>query len=509
MKTLPIILLTLTLLLLPAVALAHPAGSGQAQEPVACELDYTVQVGDWLSKLADKYYGDVLAYPAIVAATNAQTDEAYATIENPDLIEPGWTLCIPSAEDAATLMASSAMAGPQTGGEAPAGLSQQDLANATYTSEFTQAGTATLVDGEYSEAAAPGSATQTVVTLTPYVAYGQIDGQDVAAVVLVTDPGGSGTFYTLHLMTTQDGEPVEVSSTSLGDRVQINSITIEDNQIVVDMVQAGPDDPMCCPSQQVIKTYAVQDGQLVEVSSQEVTEGKAEAPSQGLAGTAWILTTLNGAEPLPDTTITASFDADGTLNGTDGCNRYGAVYEVDGNNISITLGPATLMACPEPIMNQATEYLTALEAAATYQIQGEVLELQDADGNVVATFSAQPTGLAGTSWDVIAYNNGRGGVVSVIIGTEITAVFGEDGNLTGNAGCNDYSAPYEADDQGNISIGPAVTTFMECSEPEGIMGQEQEYLAALETAATYRVEGDTMEMRTAEDSQVASFKLAP
>ena len=509
MKASTITLLLVALLILPGVVLAHPAGSWQAQEPVACELDYSVQVGDWLSKLAEKYYGNVFAYPAIVAATNAQTEEAYATIENPDLIEPGWTLCIPSAEDAATLMASSAMPGPQPEGEAPVGLSQQELANATYTSEFTQSGTATLVDGEYSEAAAPGSATQTVVTLTPYVAYGQIDGQDAAAVVLVTDPSGSGTFYTLHLMTAQAAKPVELSSTSLGDRVQINSITIEGNQIVMDMVQAGPDDPMCCPSQQVINTYEVQDGQLVEISSQEVTNGGAEAPSQDLAGTAWILTALNGAEPLPDTTITASFDADGTLNGTDGCNRYGAVYEVDGNNISITLGPSTLMACPEPIMNQATEYLTALEAAAAYQIQGEVLELQDADGVVVASFSAQPTGLAGTSWDVIAYNNGRGGVVSVIIDTEITAVFSEDGNLTGNAGCNDYSAPYEADDKGNISIGPAVTTFRECTEPEGIMQQEQEYLAALETAATYRVEGDTMEMRTDEGAMVGSFKLAP
>ena len=96
--------------------------------------------------------------------------------------------------------------------------------------------------------------------------------------------------------------------------------------------------------------------------------------------------------------------------------------------------------------------------------------------------------------------------MSVIIGTQITAVFGEDGVLTGNAGCNDYSAPYEADDQGNISIGPAITTFKECSEPEGVMEQEQQYLAALGTAATYRMEGDTMEMRTAEGARVASFK---
>jgi heat shock protein HslJ len=500
MKTLPITLLILALLLLPAIAVA--------QEPVACEVDYTVQVNDWLSKLADKYYGDMFAYPAIVAATNAQTDATYATIKNPDLIEPGWTLCIPSAEDAAALMGSSAMPAPQPEGEAPAGLSREELANATYSSEFTQEGTATLTNGEYSEPAAPGSATKTKVILTPYVAYGQLDGQDVAAVVLVTDPGGSGTFYALHLMTAESGQPVEVASTFLGDRIQINSITIEGDQIVVDMVQAGPDDPMCCPSQQVIKAYELQGGQLVEVSSQEVTDGGAES-GQTLAGTAWILTALNGAEPLPDTTITASFDADGMLNGTDGCNRYGAVYEVDGDKISITLGPTTLMACVEPVMNQATEYLAALEAAATFQIQGDTLELRDADGNVMAAFSAQPTGLAGTSWDVLAYNNGKEAVVSVIIGTQITAVFGADGVLAGNAGCNDYSAPYEADDQGNISIGPAITTFKECSEPEGVMEQEQQYLAALGTAATYRMEGDSMEMRTADGARVASFQRTP
>jgi hypothetical protein len=315
MKRLPIIsILVLAALLVPATSLA--------QEPVACETTYTVQVGDWLSKLAEKYLGDVLAYPAIVVATNTQPDDTYATIVDPDLIDPGWTLCIPSVDDAATLMAMSM-------GTEPEGLSPEALSNATYTSEFTQNGTVTLTDGEYSEPAAPGSATETKVMLLPdYTTYGQLNGQDAAAVVLVTDPGGSGTFYSLHLMVSQDGEPVEVASTSLGDRIQINSMAIEDNQIVIDMVQAGPDDPMCCPSQQVVKTYELQGDQLVETSSQVVG---AEAGSPTLEGTQWILTSLNGAEPLPDTTITASFEADGVLNGTDGCNRYGAQYQVDGN----------------------------------------------------------------------------------------------------------------------------------------------------------------------------------
>jgi rhamnose transport system substrate-binding protein len=82
-----------------------PAGAVYAQAAkVACESDYTVQANDWLSKLADKYYGDVLAYPAIFDATNAAGGD-YAKIANADVIEIGWKLCIPAKADAQKLMA--------------------------------------------------------------------------------------------------------------------------------------------------------------------------------------------------------------------------------------------------------------------------------------------------------------------------------------------------------------------------------------------------------------------
>lgn len=86
---------------LPLAAVAAPPA------PVACEQDYTVALADWLSKLADLFYGDVLAYPAIALATNmkAAEDTSYAVIVDPDLIEPGWKLCVPSAADAQTLLA--------------------------------------------------------------------------------------------------------------------------------------------------------------------------------------------------------------------------------------------------------------------------------------------------------------------------------------------------------------------------------------------------------------------
>lgn len=47
---------------------------------------YTVVEGDWLSKIAGRAYGDIMAYEKIVQANN---------ITNPDLIEPGTVLKLP------------------------------------------------------------------------------------------------------------------------------------------------------------------------------------------------------------------------------------------------------------------------------------------------------------------------------------------------------------------------------------------------------------------------------
>ena len=163
-------------------------------------------------------------------------------------------------------------------------ISTETLANMEYQNEFTESGTAPLENGEYREQAAPGSATETKVMLTDYVAAGELNGQPSIAVVLVTDPGGSGTFYTLHVVQEVDGQPTDVAATLLGDRVQINGITIENNQIIVDMITFAPDDPMCCPTQEVIQTYELQDGELVLTSTEVVgtVEGEEAADTFAL-----------------------------------------------------------------------------------------------------------------------------------------------------------------------------------------------------------------------------------
>ncbi|GIK40643.1 MAG: hypothetical protein BroJett011_44760 [Chloroflexota bacterium] len=76
-----------------------PTANGQA---------YTVQAEDWLSKIAEKTYGDPLAYAAIVAATNelAAQVSTFKSITDPNVVEVGQQLWLPDSKFVGTYQAS-------------------------------------------------------------------------------------------------------------------------------------------------------------------------------------------------------------------------------------------------------------------------------------------------------------------------------------------------------------------------------------------------------------------
>jgi branched-chain amino acid transport system substrate-binding protein len=102
--------------------------------------EYVVQADDWLSKLADKNYGDVLAWPIIWKATLAKAaeDASFATIDNPNLIEVGQKLWLPDTDAATAMLAELeskadvtikiGFMGPLTGGAAFLGQEQMNFA---------------------------------------------------------------------------------------------------------------------------------------------------------------------------------------------------------------------------------------------------------------------------------------------------------------------------------------------------------------------------------------------
>jgi heat shock protein HslJ len=223
------------------------------------------------------------------------------------------------------------------------------------------------------------------------------------------------------------------------------------------------------------------------------------AESPPLDGTSWLLASLEGQPSLADTSVTMQFE-NGVVAGSDGCNRFRNTFSAAGGHIELgSRGASTMMACPPAVMKQAEAFTVALGKAKSYRVSGSSLELLGADGTVLAAFAAQSQRLAGTSWKVTSFNNGRQAVVSTIAGTELTLAFSEDGRVAGSAGCNRYNAAYTQDGR-KLTFGPAAATRMACAKPEGVMEQEQQFLKALGTVATGRLEGNQLEMRTADDA---------
>lgn len=202
---------------------------------------------------------------------------------------------------------------------------------------------------------------------------------------------------------------------------------------------------------------------------------------------------------------TATFAA-GAVSGSGGCNRFTAGYTVKGDRLTIERGASTMMACPEPQATVEKAFMAALESAKTYRIENDRLAWLDAEGREIAAFKPlEHAALTDITWRATFYNNGRGAAVSVLDGSTITATFGADGRVSGSAGCNRYHAAYVVEGS-SITIQAPATTRMACSEPEGVMQQEQEYLNALPTAANYAIHGEQLELRTAEGALVASFQ---
>jgi heat shock protein HslJ len=221
----------------------------------------------------------------------------------------------------------------------------------------------------------------------------------------------------------------------------------------------------------------------------------ADSPA-GLDGTAWVLASLTAQPLVPGTSVTARFEG-GRIVGTDGCNRYTIPYTHAGRTLEVgPRGASTQMACPPDVSRQADAFMSALTRTGAHRIEGGRLLLLAADGAVLAVFDAQAQGLAGASWRVISYNNGRQAVVSTLAGTNLTMAFSNDGRVAGSAGCNNFTAPYKL--EGNkLAIGPTAATRRMCASPEKVMEQEREFLNMLETVATARFEGGRLELRTA------------
>jgi heat shock protein HslJ len=212
-----------------------------------------------------------------------------------------------------------------------------------------------------------------------------------------------------------------------------------------------------------------------------------QAGAELLAGSLWNLVGYGQPEaltpPVAEALATLDIDAE-HMGGTTGCNHYSYTYTQTGQTLTFAEpGPmVTLMACPEPLMQQETDMLRVFSAVTGFVREGNRLTLTGAEG-VLVFEAAEALPLEGTAWQLsgLAQNEA---VVSTLVDETITLTLA-DGQANGFAGCNNYFGSYETTGS-DLTFGPLASTKKAC---EGDVGQrEAEFLAALERVASYRVE---------------------
>ena len=144
-------------------------------------------------------------------------------------------------------------------------LSDHDLRNASYLFPITTDWWVQLTDGEYSETDEHGS---TLRLWLEHVARGDLDGDgdEEAAVVLVWNGGGSGTFLSLAVVENWNGLPMHAGTIRLPDRSDVRALEVDGRRIVAHLLEPPRPRPRAMTDPEQVRVYEWQDGELIGVT---------------------------------------------------------------------------------------------------------------------------------------------------------------------------------------------------------------------------------------------------
>ena len=224
----------------------------------------------------------------------------------------------------------------------------------------------------------------------------------------------------------------------------------------------------------------------------------------------WILIgygdALNPPVVEPNTYVTINFSSTADqVSGSGGCNNFSATYTADDDGsltINSPLG-STLMAC-ETGMEQEGLYFSALETVTGYTVTENGTLLLDYDSGTVydeqLVFIPEKP-FVETIWVLTAYGDPNN-LSPSNLGVTTTAVFSANGTVKGFTGCNNFIANYSL--EGNqITINLPVINLATC---ETGMEQEQIFLQLLETAQSYRIGANALEIVSNDGTQRMQFE---
>ncbi len=232
-----------------------------------------------------------------------------------------------------------------------------------------------LKEGKYSEGD-PSVGGYVSLSLMDMFAFGDLnkDGVNDAAVLVGANYGGTGVFVSLNAVLNDDGNARHAAWTMVDDRPQVKALDIRDGEIFMEAVVHAFDDPACCPTLLVTRSYVISGTSLMLVhATSRLPDGQER--------TITINSPAGGAETRGELVITGSvtilpFENNLTIR----------VYNEQGNELFI--GPVQVIGSDAGAAGTFSETLDT-GAFPFGWIRIVVADLSAADGSVLALDSVE------------------------------------------------------------------------------------------------------------------------
>jgi heat shock protein HslJ len=223
-----------------------------------------------------------------------------------------------------------------------------------------------------------------VIRLTDSVAVGTMGGQTAAALVIVTDPGGSGVFFDLYLVQQRENRWRITDRAHLGDRIRVNKIEFEQGLIGLDLTVHGLHDGTCCPTERSRVYYVLHGERLVKVNA------PAQHIPNPIEGPVWewqYAVRVDGTRTTPTEPghYTLHLGPDGQLNVRADCNQAGGNFRLEGSHLTLAVTHSTMAACPPDSLDR--QFLADLAAVIAWRLENSRLHM-DLLGGGMMVFTA-------------------------------------------------------------------------------------------------------------------------
>ena len=238
---------------------------------------------------------------------------------------------------------------------------------------------------------------------------------------------------------------------------------------------------------------------------------RAPAPANPLVGTSWQWAALVETAPAAQTVVpnpenyTLDFQPAGIVSIKADCNMVTGQYTIEGDALTIVLGPSTMAFCGEESLDR--QYLAALSLVATYVLDGDALTLGLKEDMGEMQFVSPESAaqvvdpLAGTTWQWTGLVETAPAAQSAVPNPEsYTLSFEPQGLVSIKADCNMVSGVYTVDgDALTITLGPSTLAF--CGETSA----DQIYLTALAQVDTYTLADTALTLGLKDDAGEMQF----